>query len=178
MSLVQKFRTFMTERPAATATLAGLLTLWSMLPFSKADAQEPNKASHPPSGPNITEQHRSTLTNDAMDYSETHKGIGIMIAVGKDDEGVSGSQLGNAIKKYFKSQGIESKVYTGPSSGQYTAILYTVKGIPVSESAVGLNEAKALAEVAIYKYEQAYGIVPPTKRNPNVAAAAPVLNQQ
>lgn len=155
MKIAQKFREIMTQKPAIALT--SLLTLSSLLPFSNATAQEPMRTSHTPQSLSAT-HHRSTPIHDAMAYSKAHKGIGIMIAVGKEDTNkISGEQLGEMIKNYFRSEGIDSEVFTSLSSGKYTAIAYTVNGIPVSDEAAGLNEAKAMAVIAMSQYDDAYG---------------------
>lgn len=156
MSLAQKFCGFISSK-ATVATLAGVL---AVLPLfnGNAQAQEPMRTSHNPQSSSAPQHLRPTPLHDAMAYSKIHKGIGIMIAVGKEDiNRVSGEQLGEMIRNYFKSEGIDSEVFTSLSSGKYTAIAYTVKGMPVSDEAAGLNEAKAMAVVALSQYDDAYG---------------------
>lgn len=144
MSLARAF----SQKNIMTTSLSGFLIASSLLPFdAKAENPKANSAG---------EQQKPTILRQASDYAETHKAIGIIVSKGKENEnGLTGAQIGEMIQGYFSSLGITSKVFTAPSSADYTAVGYTVKTRLYGP--VGLDKAKGMAVIAASEYDDAYG---------------------
>ncbi len=172
MALANIFQKLRASAPATAVTaLAGFLTLAT--PFSNATAQEPMRTSHHPQTAHMPQHHQPTIMTQAGDYSENNKAIGIIVSKGRKDEGgLTGDQMGNMIRDFFiNSEGITSKTFVGPSTADYTAIGFMVKGVLYGP--VTLSKAKAMATVAAHDFAQAYGIMPEMAK-----AVAPVADRE
>jgi hypothetical protein len=99
-----------------------------------------------------------STTAKAGIYSEQHEAVGIAVAKGKKNEaGLTGEDIGEILSQALKEKyQVPSKYFVRESSGDYSNIIFFVKGIPYGPYSPG-KSVEALAPISM-KFDQAHGL--------------------